>query len=141
MPASAAGPQLDHNFIRSLRKNKSRKMLAAIVVLFGVLALTFTTTSFFIASPPRCTGWQKNCVMINPTVPSVRPPIQRTPVQKPQNQASSWKSKDNVVRDSFEKKALSTLKTGTRLDGIVVSSTPYAAFINAGKLTRCFQNS
>jgi hypothetical protein len=103
-------------------------MLAIVVVVVGVLALVQQHSAFVPPGHGKCNPWVGVCTMVNPTIPHSRNLALRTspPVHVATASVRFGESGNRGEKD------MSSLKTGTKLHGTVVYSTPFAAFISAG---------
>lgn len=106
-------------------------MFVVLLVSLGVLALLDTTSSLLLPASVRCNGWLRTCQMVNPTIPSPRSQVlQSAQTGKPRIITASPVAAVRAPAPTGT--LLSSLKTGAKLQGFVASSTPHAAFINAG---------
>lgn len=112
----------------------SSVMISNFVVVIGVLLVVGEISAFNVPGYNSCSKWRSNCRMVNPTVsPShntvIRP--RSRPTSTPNSKVATPVRAKAVV-GANNVKEINSLKTGMKLEGTVVSSTPYAAFIEAG---------
>jgi hypothetical protein len=113
-------------------------MLARFLVAVGVLALLHGISSYLVPNL-FSRGWRKMNSNVSPTIAF-------------SSSQASWNGAKRVVSAKVDSPAsvprpasqgespprhiiLNDLKTGMMLEGVVASSTPYAAFVNTGS---CF---
>lgn len=113
-------------------------MLANLLVVLGVLALLHSASTYLLPNFPGRT-WRRATSGASPTIAFSSSSLSwNVPKNFESSKViqSSTDVRPTISSDSPPKHIiLNTLKTGMKLDGYVVSSTPYAAFIDAGKET------
>lgn len=110
-------------------------MLARFLVALGVLALLHSISSYLV--PNLCNrGWRKTNNHVSPTIAFSSSPFSWNGGKTVGNTRSTQPVSAPRVSHQGESPPrhiiLNDLKTGMQLEGVVVSSTPYAAFVNTG---------
>lgn len=104
-------------------------MLAKILIVLSILALVYDSTSF-LQPHVHHRGWLRTNQNFNTAVLS-NSQYQQDDVNRAGISATT-SVEAKLPNPNMQKLELSGLKTGMQLNGKVVSSTPYAAFIDAG---------
>lgn len=129
----AVDPSKDqHTYCHSVTR---KTMLALCLIVAGVLAL-LQSSSTFVLPGAAVRRWPRVATPINPTIHYPRSVFMlntahagNSVVAQPASQSSAPNPPVNATGPGL---LLSDLKTGVKLTGVVASSTPYAAFIDAG---------
>ena len=112
-------------------------MLGRFLVALGILVLLHSISSFLVPNL-YSRGWRKTNNHVSPTIAFSSTPASwndgKTVGSARSNQPVSAPRVSHKSESPPRHIILNDLRTGMQLDGVVVSSTPYAAFVNTGNI-------